>query len=312
MDVDENLAERGEGNIGLKKLGHVLAGYLGAMGGHATPPGYLTIEARPSAPVACAACTRRVPGGDLVLRRPEDGFEVTLPFLAVHALASHGVASFTGDGARGEAPVGELVEILNYEVYARGKMLSRYLSHTTAPPSHFLLEQRPERGFETCTDCGETVNMGSFSLENAHTHQALELRYLAVHAMAAHKDRSFRGSLHQGEINLQDLRAIMDHSEAYVALGRVLEGYLIGLGGRLAEPASIELDEHPVRSFEACQACDAEINAGTFLARRKSPPVELLLPYLAVHSLAAHGDAYFKGALHQGWIDMALLARILG
>jgi hypothetical protein len=154
--------------------------------------------------------------------------------------------------------------------------------------------------------------MGSFVLENAHTRKALALHYLAVHAMASHKDRSYRGSLHQGDINLPELRAIMDHSEAYVALGRVLEGYLIGLGGKLPEPPSIELEEHPSRTFEACQTCDAQVNAGTFLARRKSPLVEVLLPYLAAHSLAAHGDAYFKGSVHQGWIDMALLARIMG
>jgi hypothetical protein len=314
MDADDDLTERGEGSIGLKKLGHVLLGYLEAMGGHATLPGHLALEARPAPAAPCAVCGRSVPGGDLTLRRREDGFEVTMPFLAVHALASHGVASFTVKGAssHGEAPVGELVEILNYEVYARGKMLSRYLSHTTAPPSHLVLDQRPERGFETCADCGETVNMGAFVVENAHTQQALELRYLAAHAMACHKDRRYRGSLHQGEVNLHELRAIMDHSEAYRALGRALEGYLVGMGGQMTEPPSIELEEHPVRSFQTCQACNAEVNAGTFVARRRSATAEAILPYLAVHSLAAHGDAYFKGAVHQGWIDMALLGRIMG
>ncbi len=39
-----------------------------------------------------------------------------------------------------------------------------------------------------------------------------------------------------------------------------------------------------------------------------APPIQLLLPYLAVHSRAAHGDAY----VNQGWIDMPLLSRIVG
>jgi hypothetical protein len=312
MELEDDLAEQSEGNIGLKKLGHLLIGYLARMGGHATAPARLAITERSADPVACAACGRAVNGGEFTLARREDGLDAALPFLAVHALASHGVARYEGGALRGEAPVGELVEILNYEVYARGKMLSRYLSHTVAPPAHLLLEQRPERGYETCAECGEQVNMGSFVIENAHTHARMELRFIALHAMAWHKDRRYKGSLHEGGIDLLALRTIMDHSEAYAAIGRALEGYLRAMGGKLPVSAAMTIEEHPVRSREGCGACRAEVNAGTWKARSNANGAEIALPYFAVHSLAAHGDAYFKGSLHQGWIDMALLARVMG
>jgi hypothetical protein len=312
MSLDDLRDEHGEGDIGLKKLGHVLLGYVAAMGGHVRLPGYLSKEERPDGTDTCRACARRVPGGTFTLRRREDGAAVTLPFLAVHALASHGGVRWEGVDKGGEAPVGELVDLLGYEVYTRGKILSRYLSHTVATPAHLTIAARPERGAEICADCGEPVNLGGFVLENIHTGATMELRFMAVHAMAWHKDRAFRGSLHKGEVDLAALRAIMDHSEVYAALGRTLQSWLRGAGGRLPVPARLTIEEHASPERETCPECKAETSTGVFALRDAITGSEVWLPYFAVHALAVHGDAYFKGSMHQGWVDMARLSRIVG
>ena len=38
---------------------------------------------------------------------------------------------------------------------------------------------------------------------------------------------------------------------------------------------------------------------------------KMVLPYVAVHSLAKDSNAYYLGELHSGWLDMRRLARIV-
>ena len=322
--MQERRDDRGRhaGEIELKKLGHLLLAYLPAIGGKVRAPRYIHVDERPSTGIeACEVCGATVDLGDFTARNLDDGVEVTLPFIAVHALAIHGDRRYHGSlhGA-GEIDADRVKEILNYEAYRIGRLLTALLAHTSLVPEHLAIAEHMMRGALACGECGDSVNRGYFTVTNVHLERSMEIPYLALHALVEHKDAHFTSFHEEGEAaarewmgglcDMERLRAILGHSPAHQALGARILGSLRALGGEGQAPAHLAIVERPAGVSERCHACGAAIDAGSFELRNVHTGHEMVLSYLAIHALAAHGDAYHRGARARGWVDVPILQRL--
>ncbi len=329
---------RHAGEIELKKLGHLLLAYLPAIGGRVKAPRYLHVDERASTGVeTCRVCGATIDLGDFTIRNLDDAVEVTLPYLAVHALVTHGDRRFHGEIHREGEIDGDLVkDILNYEEYRIGRLLTALLAHTSLVPEHLVIAEHMMRGTLGCGECGDSVNRGYVTITNIHLERSMEIPYLALHALVEHKDAHFTSFHEEGEaapsewmgglVDMERLRAILGHSRAHQHLGIRIAGYLRAAGGTVEAPPHLAIVEHPgaivehpgaivehpgaASGRERCATCGAVIDGGHFEIRNVHTGHEMLLSYLAVHALVAHGDAYHRGARTRGWVDVPLLQRL--
>ncbi|MBI2266626.1 MAG: hypothetical protein HYU64_15925 [Armatimonadetes bacterium] len=101
------------------------------------------------------------------------------------------------------------------ELRALGETLQGYLAYMrgeAGAPEHLSIEESGQRGVETCTcpDCtNRTVNMGFFSIKNTRSGLDMELPYMAVHALANHGQAIYKGTLHEGEVDVERLKQIL-------------------------------------------------------------------------------------------------------
>ncbi|MEZ4452729.1 MAG: hypothetical protein R3B09_24930 [Nannocystaceae bacterium] len=114
-------------------------------------------------------------------------------------------------------------------------------------------------------------------------------------------------------LDIERLRAVLGQSRAHATFGARLAATLRGLQGDAAEAPAHHLDviERPLGRTEACTVCGEAIDAGAFELRNVHTGHEMQLPYVAMHSLAAHGDAYYRGEHQRGWVDVPLLGRLV-
>lgn len=322
---------RHAGEIELKKLGHLLLAYLPTMGGRVRPPRYLAVDERPLRGVdTCTLCGVTVSMGDFSVRNHSER-RVDLPFLAVHALVTHGERTFHGAlVGDGRIDVDRLKDALNYEEYRLGRLITGLLAHTSLLPGHLTIDEHMLRSVVPCGECGDPVNRGHFVITNNHNEARLEVPYLALHALVEHKDLDYGsrppgerdpgesdpgevGEAIEGRLDVERLRAVLGQSRAHVRFGQRIAATLRALHADEAEAPAPHLDlrERPAGAGERCLICDAVIDAGDFELRNVHTGHEMLLAYLAIHSLAAHGDAYFRGELRRGWVDVPLLARLV-
>lgn len=115
--------------------------------------------------------------------------------------------SFTtsAGGANGQKNAKEIVKL--------GATLERYLSYAggnVQVPAHLKIEEHGMRGIEGCTDCGKMANMGHFSITNTNNQTSMSLPYIAVHALSKHGNASYKGTLHQGEVDVDLLKTILN------------------------------------------------------------------------------------------------------
>jgi len=309
------------GEIELKKLGHLLLGYLPSMGGRIRPPRYLEVEERlMRGAETCTLCGVTVSMGEVSVHNVEHELRIDLPLIAVHALVTHGDRGFHGTlHGDGELDVGRLKDVLNYEEHRLGRLLTGLLAHTSLLPEHLTIDEKMMRGVVPCGECGDHVNMGSFRITNTHNDEAMELPYLALHALVEHKDTCYmmpaegggEGSSSDVHLDIETLRRILGQSRAHADFGARLAGYLPVLGGDVPRPRHLDVVEHAQRGLETCGACGESVNMGHFELRNIHTGHEMQLPFVAIHSLATHGDAFFRGSLHRGWVDVPLIHRLV-
>ncbi|MCB9701533.1 MAG: hypothetical protein H6711_06565 [Myxococcales bacterium] len=313
------------GEIELKKLGHLLLSYLPGLGGRIKPPRYLEVEERPMRGVeTCTLCGATVNMGELSVRNLDNELQIELPYIAVHALVTHGDRGFHGTlRGDGQIDVDLLKDVLNYEEYRIGRLMTALLAHTSLLPEHLTIEEHMMRGVVPCGECGDHVNMGYFVVTNTHNERSMQVPYLALHGLVEHKDANYAShelgdsvdagadEVIDGRLDMELLRSILGQSRAHAEFGQRLASYLEGLGGSEPTPRHLDVVEHVQRGLETCAVCGESINMGTFELRNRHTGHEMVLPYVAVHSLAAHGDAYFRGSLHRGWVDVPLLNRLV-
>jgi hypothetical protein len=314
---------RHAGEIELKKLGHLLLGYLPVMGGRIRAPRYLDVEERPMRGVeTCTLCGVTVNMGEVCVRNLDRELATELPFIAVHALVTHGDRVFHGAlHGEGQIDVDRLKDVLNYEEYRIGRLITALLAHTSLLPEHLSIKEEMMRGVVPCAECGDQVNMGFFEIANTHNGESMRIPYLALHALVEHKDTGYavQSDEHPDAIDVADeehldmerLRRILGQSRAHAEFGKRIAGYLAGLGGEEERPRHVDVVEHPQRGLEQCATCGEGVNMGYFELRNKHTGYEMQLPFISIHSLADHGDAYYRGSLHHGWVDVPLLNRLV-
>ncbi len=313
--------DRHAGEIELKKLGHLLLGYLPALGGRIRPPRYLEVEEHPMRGVeTCTLCGVAVCMGEVSVHNLDHDLQLRVPFIGVHALVTHGDRIFRGalqGQGGGEIDVSCLKDVLNYEEYRLGRLLTGLLAHTSLLPEHLTIDENMTPAVLPCGECGDSVNMGSFRVANTHNDEAMEVPYLALHALVEHKDVAYAGREGEpgeavdGSLDIEGLRRILGQSRAHADFGIRIAGYLRVLGGEGPLPRHLDIVEHAAASTECCQSCGDEINAGFFELRNKHTGHEMQLPYVAIHSLASHGDAYFRGSIHRAWVDVPIIHRLV-
>ncbi len=312
--------DRHAGEIELKKLGHLLLGYLPAMGGRIRPPRYLELEEHPMRGVeTCTLCGVAVCMGEVSVRNLDHDLQLHVPFIGVHALVTHGDRAFRGalqgqGQGVGEIDVSRLKDVLNYEEYRLGRLITGLLAHTSLLPEHLTIDEKMTPGVLPCGECGDSVNMGLFRIANTHNDEALEVPYLALHALVEHKDVAYairEGGPAESSLDIEGLRRILGQSRAHADFGTRIAGYLRVLGGEGPLPRHLNIIEHADASQERCQSCGDEVSGGHFELRNKHTGHEMQLPYVAIHSLASHGDAYFRGSVHRGWVDVPIIHRLV-
>lgn len=294
------------GDPELHALGHELLALFIGQPVH-RPTTYLTVHEHPERHYeVCPVCGYlEVPAGNFSLEHDYKGFRIErLPFLAAHVLAAHGVA-----GPREAIEVRGLRELLNKpERQLAERVVS--LGAGADPEAGISFVHDLAGGTRACKHCGDLLNLGGLTLRRGGT--ALELDYLALHTLFAHRDPRWADNEgNTGSVDLDVLRALLDAGNDLVDLGERLASILPYLGGPELPPEGLVIDENPLRGSETCQRCNEHPNLGTFTLIHTTLNRQLTLPYLVVHNLRIHGMAHYVGAIHQGTVDVRLLERML-
>lgn len=101
-DVDAELLGRVV-NAGERRLGEVLGSCLA---GTTPVPAGVTLEQHPLRGLEwCTQCGKSANLGDFTLEARNPAHKITLPYIAVHALADHGDPTYDGDAHRGHTPI---------------------------------------------------------------------------------------------------------------------------------------------------------------------------------------------------------------
>lgn len=299
----------------LTRLGHLLETYLEVFGNKAVIPRYLEITERVMKGLeTCATCGVSVNMGDFTIEDRDSHRSVALPFLAVHALTDHDDACYRGSVHEGAVPVAELASILHRDERALGELITRLVARAIERPDHVHLEEHLQRSLESCKICGDVLNTGIVRLTNHETWARVELRFVAIHALVEHADAHYAGTVHDGIVTLANVFDLLGHAERYRSIGQRIDRWLThGDAGAVADkpPEWIAIEEQPLRGIERCARCRGTANMGQLTIRNTAIGDKMVLPYVAVHSLAKDSNAYYLGELHSGWLDMRRLARIV-
>lgn len=296
--------------IDIEIIGHELIDMLHHAGGGQRVPAWLHVDESGAhrSTVACPACGAKANSGTFALKHAYVRLGIELPYLAVHVLAAHGALELRGASI---APheLATLRRLLNRDEQELGQVLVG-LAANAAPIRHVYAEHHEAKGFVACNACGDRINMGHLTIVN-DGQVKLDLPYPALHSLFEHRDARYAAESISGQVDLAMVRAVLA-SPDLLALGKHLAGMLEHLGGTEEPPPGLAIEEHPLRGIEQCTRCEAHPNMGSFSLLHQGLGTSMTLPYIAVHTLIEHQSAHYQGSLHDGWVDVPLLRRMLG
>lgn len=200
------------GDAELHALGRLLESYLPFLGGKATAA-YLAVEEHPLRGIErCRVCGENCNMGTFTLKELRQSLEMTLPYVAVHALVEHGSAHYQGELHDEQLDPKLLKAILHVRERALGKTLEGWLWDSSPAPAYLEITKHEVKGLEMCAACGAAVNMGTFDLRDARSNKTMSLPFLASHTLAVHGDHIHKGTIHTGEVDLALLGAMLEPS----------------------------------------------------------------------------------------------------
>lgn len=298
--------------IDLKIIGHELIDMLQHAGGGHQVPAWLRVDESGAqrSTVDCPVCGAKANSGTFELLHAYIRLGIELPYLAVHVLAVHGVLELPGTSTSIDPrDLATLRRLLNREEQELAQTLVG-LAAMAAPIPYVYVEHHEAKGFVACNACGDRINMGHITIVN-EGQAKLDLPYPALHALLEHRDARYSAEGITGQVDPAAVRAVLAAPDL-VALGKRLAGMLEHLGGTEEPPPGLVIEEHPLRGIEQCTQCEAHPNMGSFSLMHQGLGASMTLPYVAVHALVEHQSAHYQGSLHDGWVDVPMLRRMLG
>ncbi len=219
-----------------------------------------------------------------------------------------------------------------------------------APPEDRVYRvEHQARGLETCTICGEQVNMGYVELVNPMERFVVEMPYIALHYLE-HGSFAYEGDVHgrglaepraidcllhsPGGYHQRAIEAdhdgdgLRDEEEGLLATdpgaadsdgdgvpdGRELAWQLYQMVQALPEELQADapyLRHSQQRGVEQCAICGQWVNMGFFRLVNPAQNDSLEVPYIGLHVLK-HGAFTYEGTLHsKGRVDPVLVATLL-
>lgn len=296
--------------IDIEIIGHELIDMLLHAGGGHRVPAWLRVDESGAhrSTVDCPACGAKANSGTFELTHAYVRLGIELPYLAVHVLAAHGTLELAGTSLD-PGVLATLQRLLNREEQQLAQVLVG-LAAKAAPIRHVYVEHHEAKGFVACNACGDRINMGHITIVN-DGEAKLELPYPALHALLEHRDARYAAEGITGQVDLAAVWAVLAAPDL-AALGKRLAGMLEHLGGTEEPPPGLVIEEHPLRGIEQCTQCEAHPNMGSFSLMHQGFGASMTLPYVAVHALVEHQSAHYQGSLHDGWVDVPMLRRMLG
>lgn len=195
------------------------------------------------------------------------------------------------------------------------------------------VEEHQMWGMETCSRCGEQVNMGFLRVINPRENQWIDLPYIALHYMKC-GGFGFEGSINKGTVDARVVKTVLqsdgsahqlpiEFDEDHDGLTDQLEtrfgsqagnpdsdGDGVRDGAQLARQHWKEIEalphapssgpyriEHKQRGIETCERCGLEVNMGYVEIINPAESFRVELPYLSLHYLQ-HGSFAARGSTH--------------
>ena len=218
------------------------------------------------------------------------------------------------------------------------------------PPPNVLVTDHPVYGIESCSVCGEQVNMGFVEIHHSLRDLTLTLPYIALHYLE-HGGLSYQGSVHSGRADLQALKEILfpcefGHLVPPVGMDPDEDGLLseeeplletdpddpdtdndsLEDGPQTAErlrallsqipreprPDQPYLLEHWMDGVEQCEICGAWANMGAAEIVNPAEGLSLMAPFVSLHCLG-QGSFVYDGTQNQGrLLPVVLQTQLLG
>ena len=217
-----------------------------------------------------------------------------------------------------------------------------------SPPPGVEVTDHMVWGFETCSICAETANMGYVLVTHEQRGLSAVVPYIALHYLE-HGSLSFDGSIHTGRTDFAALKQILlpcdpahllpwydadlDHdglaTEEELLLGTDPEnpdtdGDSLEDGPQAAEnllpliaalpreetPDSPYLLEWQADGVEQCEVCGITLNMGFAELVNPMENMSVQIPFVGLHTLA-HGGFVFDGSYNYGRILPTVLRSVL-
>lgn len=150
---------------------------------------------------------------------------------------------------------------------------------------------------------GSVRGRGEISLGAAQARTARPPDAKAVDPEPGEEPVLVRGEVSTGFAHPQGKKDLLE-------LGLLLRGHIRFLKGKATAPY-LRIEEKPLRHYEHCKLCGANVTAGHFILHETERHLDITIPAMAVHALVEHGSAHHDSGNSQGVLDVALLARIL-
>ena len=169
------------------------------------------------------------------------------------------------------------------------------------PTSFLTLREHPERHYDTCPVCAYAkVPGGSFELIHDYKrHQTGKLPYLTAHVLAAHGVAGVRELF-----EFKQLRDLLNGPE------HTLAKRIVDLTSGAEPDRNIGFHHEFVKGSHECKHCGDRLNLGAVTLLRGDE--RFVLNYLALHTLAVHGDPrWFDSEGSSGKIDLDALRKLL-
>lgn len=103
----------------------------------------------------------------------------------------------------------EVKKVSKEEIKRLGTTIQDYLGGQKKPPAHLDIEEFRNRSMESCKDCNGHTNSGNVNITNLKNKKVITLPYVAVHTMAEHGKATYQGAMHQGAIDIDELKKVL-------------------------------------------------------------------------------------------------------
>ncbi len=199
-------------------------------------------------------------------------------------------------------------------------------------------------GSEYCEVCGETVNMGYYTIVNPVTGVELDVQKMGVHFLK-HGSFTYDGGYHDGRVDPVALANILhdphlvpvagdsdgdylsDMEEASIGFDPEdpdEDGNWIADGAHLAHqmaqtiqslpqgplPDQVYRIDHVQYGIEICEVCGEDVNMGYVEVHNPMTGTSFQVDYIALHSME-HESFDYQGSIHEGRLDPAGIREVL-